>query len=68
MEFLYLDLVITTSLAVVIGRSGPSDLLVKARPIARLISPGNLLPLILQIVFNFLIQLASLYYLYLQDW
>lgn len=68
MEFLYLDLVITTSLAVVIGRSGPSDLLVKVRPIARLISPGNLLPLILQIILNFLIQLASLWYLYLQDW
>ncbi|KAL0267327.1 UNVERIFIED_CONTAM: hypothetical protein PYX00_009625 [Menopon gallinae] len=68
MEFLYIDLVITTSLAVVIGRTGPANTLVKTRPIARLVSPANVIPLLLQIIFTFFIQLSSLQYLYLQDW
>ncbi|XP_049825460.1 polyamine-transporting ATPase 13A3-like [Aethina tumida] len=67
-QFLYIDLVITTALAVTIGRQGPSEILCSKRPIGSLISTKNTIPLILQIIGCALVQLGALYYLSLQEW
>uniref|UniRef100_T1H8S0 Cation-transporting ATPase n=1 Tax=Rhodnius prolixus TaxID=13249 RepID=T1H8S0_RHOPR len=67
-EFLYVDLVITTSLAVVMGRSEPSPRLVPQRPLSSLISLSNLIPLILQVILAVTIQYASLDLLRGEPW
>lgn len=67
-EFLYVDLVVTSLLTVVIGRTGPAKKLVKTRPIARLISFGNLFPLALQVLILFLVQMLAVEFLSTQPW
>ncbi|CAG9762834.1 unnamed protein product [Ceutorhynchus assimilis] len=67
-QFLFIDLIITTTLAVTMGRQGPSKILGAKRPMSSLVSPKNLVPLILQIVACAFFQLAALYYLYQQKW
>ncbi|GLG97387.1 Calcium-transporting ATPase sarcoplasmic/endoplasmic reticulum type [Gryllus bimaculatus] len=49
MQFLYIDLVITTILAVVMGRTEPSPSLVVQRPLGSLLAPSNMFPLFLQL-------------------
>lgn len=68
MQFLYIDLVITTILAVVMGRTEPSSALVVKRPIGSLLALNNMIPLILQLVLVFIIQVTSLIYLKYQIW
>ncbi|XP_075218287.1 polyamine-transporting ATPase 13A3-like isoform X2 [Lycorma delicatula] len=68
MEFLYIDLVVTTSLVMTMGKSGPSDTLIIQQPITSLISVNNILPLSLQILLVLIFQLLSLYILELQPW
>ncbi|XP_014244199.1 probable cation-transporting ATPase 13A3 isoform X1 [Cimex lectularius] len=68
MQFLYVDLVITTSLAVVMGRSKPSDVIVPQRPISTLISPSNIIPLFLQVGLSSVIQVISLHLLRTEHW
>ncbi|KAL1132364.1 hypothetical protein AAG570_010319 [Ranatra chinensis] len=68
MEFLYVDLVITTSLAVVMGRSKPSSGISQTRPLTALASPLNVIPLLLHIILTFVMQYISLLYLRSQPW
>ena len=68
MEFLYVDLVITTTLAVVMGRAGPAGSLVQTRPLAALASSANVIPLLLQIILTVLIQYAAIEILKIQPW
>nr|CAD7403639.1 unnamed protein product [Timema cristinae] len=67
-QFLYIDLVITTTLAVVMGRTGPTSKLVPQRPLGSLVAAVNVIPLLLQIVLTLVVQVAALYFLIQQDW
>lgn len=67
-QFLFIDLIITTSLAVTIGRQGPSNRLVAKRPMGSLIAGSNLIPLVFQIVACALTQYLAFYYLTVQEW
>ncbi|XP_060531702.1 polyamine-transporting ATPase 13A3-like isoform X5 [Cylas formicarius] len=67
-QFLFIDLIITTTLAVSMGRQGPANELCPKRPMSSLVSAKNLLPLILQIITCVCVQLGALFYLYQQTW
>ncbi|XP_050438622.1 polyamine-transporting ATPase 13A3-like isoform X2 [Adelges cooleyi] len=67
-QFLYFDFVLTTSLAIVMGDSEPTDKVHPHRPLSRILTAKNLIPLVLQILVCALIQRASLFYLGLQKW
>lgn len=67
-QFLYIDLIITTFLAISMGRQGPLDVLCPKRPMSSLVSSKNMFPLLLQIFVCALIQLGALYFLYRQKW
>ncbi|VVC28869.1 P-type ATPase, transmembrane domain,P-type ATPase, phosphorylation site,P-type ATPase, cytoplasmic [Cinara cedri] len=67
-QFLYFDFVLTTTLAVVMGNIGPPTKINPRRPLSRILTPKNLIPLFLQLLVCALIQKASLYYLELQNW
>ena len=67
-QFLYIDLVITTTVAVLMGRTGPWDSLVKERPPGSLVSAGNLLSVGLQILASFAGQMAAVVFLHSQPW
>lgn len=68
LEFLFVDLGITTSLAVTLGRTGPAPGLTYKRPVGSLVSLGNLVPLGLQVVLCFCVQWSALKLLQLQPW
>ncbi|KAB0799201.1 hypothetical protein PPYR_07081 [Photinus pyralis] len=67
-EFLFIDLIIITSLALTIGKQGPSTVLSSRRPMCSLLSLKNLLPLALQILLSLLMQVGALWYLHQQVW
>lgn len=67
-QFLYVDLFVTSSLAVVMGRARPSERIVPQRPISSLISLSNVVPLMLQILLCILMQFLSLYILRHEPW
>ncbi|KAJ3657587.1 hypothetical protein Zmor_009376 [Zophobas morio] len=67
-QFLFIDLVITTSLAVTIGRQGPSKRLGAKRPPGSLVAAATLVPIFLQIFLCVFVQIGTLVYLYQQDW
>lgn len=67
-QFLYIDLIITTTIALAISRQGPSTYLVPREPPSSLISLANLVPLFIQMGVCCGIQLLALYYLSLQPW
>ncbi|XP_046682889.1 polyamine-transporting ATPase 13A3 isoform X2 [Homalodisca vitripennis] len=67
-EFLYVDLVITTSLAFMMGRAGPARRLVSHRPLMSLVSATNVIPLLLHITASAVIQYLSLFILESQVW
>ena len=67
-QFLYIDLVITTTVAVLMGRTGPWHSLVKERPPGSLVSAGNLLSVALQIIVSFAAQMAAVVFLHGQSW
>lgn len=67
-QFLYFDFVLTTSMAVVMGNIGPPTRIHPQRPLSRILTPKNLIPLFLQLLVCALIQRASLYYLESQNW
>lgn len=67
-QFLYIDLAITSSLAFTMGNQGPSTTLVAKRPMSSLISLGNVIPLVLQILVCAAIQISALEYLLHQNW
>ncbi|CAG0881036.1 unnamed protein product, partial [Darwinula stevensoni] len=68
MQFLYIDLVITTSVAVLMGLTPAYPVLVKRTPPGSLLSPSILLSIILQILLACGIQIAALYLLLFQPW
>lgn len=67
-QFLYIDLIITASLAFTMGRQGPSSFLVSKRPSSCLLSCSNIIPLLLQIALCAAIQFAAVLLLYNQSW
>lgn len=68
MQFLYVDLFITTSMAVLMGRTGPAARLVSERPVGSLTSASNIIPLILQVLVTVAVQIATLYFVMIQPW
>jgi len=67
-QFLYFDFILTTSLAIVMGDIEPTDKVHPHRPLSKILTAKNLIPLFLQLLVCALIQIGSLYYLELQDW
>lgn len=68
LEFLFVDLGITTTLAVTLGRTGPAPGLTHRRPVGSLVSLSNLVPLGLQVVLCFSVQWSALKLLQVQPW
>ncbi|XP_056008608.1 polyamine-transporting ATPase 13A3-like isoform X2 [Ostrea edulis] len=68
MQFLYVDLVITTSVAVLMGYSSSYDKLVPQRPPGSLVKPSNLLSIISQVLLVIVFQIAAFLYLHFQPW
>jgi hypothetical protein len=67
-QFLYIDLFITTSIAVLMGYTGPAARLVSERPMGSLTSASNIVPLVLQVFVTVAVQIATLYFLMKQPW
>lgn len=67
-QILYIDLVITASLAFTMGRQGPAKRLVAKRPSSSLISLANVIPLLLQVLSCVAVQIGALLYLHDQTW
>ncbi|XP_021926839.1 probable cation-transporting ATPase 13A3 isoform X2 [Zootermopsis nevadensis] len=68
MQFLYIDLGITTSIAILMGHTGPATRLVSERPIGSLVSASNIIPLILQVLLMVAVQIATLCFVMKQPW
>ncbi|XP_034256280.1 probable cation-transporting ATPase 13A3 isoform X3 [Thrips palmi] len=68
LEFLFVDLGITTTLAVTLGRTGPAPGLTHRRPVGSLVSLTNLVPLGLQVMLCFCVQWSALKLLQIQPW
>ena len=66
--FLYHDLFITTTVAVLMGRTEPYPNLIAQRPKGSLLSNSNLFSLTMQIALTAAIQLGSLLILMVQPW
>ncbi|XP_044255627.1 polyamine-transporting ATPase 13A3-like isoform X1 [Tribolium madens] len=67
-QFLFIDLIITTSLAVTIGRQGPSSKLGVKRPPGSLVAASILIPILLQVIVCVIVQVGSMLYLFQQEW
>ncbi|GBP44393.1 Probable cation-transporting ATPase 13A3 [Eumeta japonica] len=67
-QFLYIDLVLTTMLALSLGRAGPGPTLTAHCPPVSLVALSSTVPLTLQVVLVLLLQLAGVYLLYAQAW
>lgn len=67
-QFLYFDFVLTTSLAFVMSDIEPADTIYSHRPLSKIFTPKNLIPLFLQLLVCALIQQGSLSYLQLHNW
>ncbi|MBN3324731.1 AT132 ATPase, partial [Atractosteus spatula] len=68
LQFLFFDLVLVTSLAIVMGRSGPADQLCAHRPPASLLAAPVLGSLLLHTLLLVLIQISTLFITEAQDW
>ena len=66
--FLYHDLFITTTVAVLMGRTDPYPQLVPQRPKGSLLTSSNLISLVMQIALTAAIQLGALLILMVQPW
>ena len=67
-QFLYIDLVITTTVAVLMGWTKSYDKLVPERPPGSLVSGPNLVSIFAQILVTLLIQVGAYFYLRQQPW
>ncbi|XP_046387712.1 polyamine-transporting ATPase 13A3-like [Ischnura elegans] len=68
-QFLYIDLVVTTSLAVSMGRTSPvQGQLVKARPTSTLASAATIIPVLLQTALAACAQYGAILFLSTQKW
>uniref|UniRef100_W5MM41 ATPase cation transporting 13A2 n=1 Tax=Lepisosteus oculatus TaxID=7918 RepID=W5MM41_LEPOC len=68
LQFLFFDLVLVTSLAIVMGRSGPADQLCARRPPASLLAAPVLTSLLLHTLLLVLTQISTLFITKAQDW
>ncbi|XP_022816187.1 probable cation-transporting ATPase 13A3 isoform X2 [Spodoptera litura] len=67
-QFLYIDLVLTTLLALSLGRASPGPVLTRQSPPVSLVALSSILPLIIQVSLVLVMQVASIYLLYAQPW
>ncbi|XP_049865896.1 polyamine-transporting ATPase 13A3-like isoform X2 [Pectinophora gossypiella] len=67
-QFLYIDLVLTTLLALSLGRAGPGTVLTRTSPPVSLVAASSLLPLVAQVSLVLLLQVAAVRLLHLQPW
>jgi len=67
-QFLYIDLVITTTVAVLMGRTKPWNVLVKQRPPGSLVAGVTLFSIFCQILATLAAQLVTQFYLQSQVW
>ncbi|XP_075970518.1 polyamine-transporting ATPase 13A3-like isoform X2 [Anticarsia gemmatalis] len=67
-QFLYIDLVLTTLLALSLGRAAPGPLLTRQSPPVSLVALASILPLVMQVSLVLLMQVAPIYLLYTQPW
>ncbi|XP_071146699.1 polyamine-transporting ATPase 13A3-like isoform X6 [Mytilus edulis] len=68
MQFLYIDLVITTSIAVLMGYTGAYRHLVAQQPQSSLIELSNLISIVGQVLLVLLFQLSAFFFLQSQKW
>lgn len=68
MQFLYIDLIITTTVAVLMGYTQAYDKLVSAQPQGSLVKPSNILSILLQVLCSAVFQTAAILYLRGQSW
>ncbi|XP_047526862.1 polyamine-transporting ATPase 13A3-like isoform X1 [Vanessa atalanta] len=67
-QFLYIDLVLTTLLALSLGRARPGPVLTKQSPPVSLVAITSILPLIMQVLLVLIMQLSAIYLLESQEW
>ncbi|RZF33632.1 hypothetical protein LSTR_LSTR007010 [Laodelphax striatellus] len=67
-QFLYIDLPVTWSLVVAMGRLEPAENLSPKSPNSKILSAANIIPLLLQIFATYFIQWLSLISLKTQEW
>ncbi|XP_045764970.1 polyamine-transporting ATPase 13A3-like [Maniola jurtina] len=67
-QFLYIDLVLTTILALSLGRASPGPVLTKQSPPVSLVAASSILPLVMQVALVLTMQVASIYLLQSQPW
>ncbi|CAK1553646.1 unnamed protein product [Leptosia nina] len=67
-QFLYIDLVLTTLLALSLGRAGPGPVLTKQSPPVSLVALSSLLPLFIQVTLVLLVQVVATVLLFSQPW
>ncbi|XP_052821199.1 polyamine-transporting ATPase 13A3-like isoform X2 [Mya arenaria] len=67
-QFLYIDLAITTTIAILMGYTEAYERLVSHRPEGSLLKPTNILSILLQVSCAALFQAAALFYLIEQPW
>ncbi|CAH2107415.1 unnamed protein product [Euphydryas editha] len=67
-QFLYIDLVLTTLLALSLGRAAPGPVLTKQSPPVSLVAMTSILPLTMQVLLVLIMQMSSIYLLELQEW
>ncbi|CAH0388711.1 unnamed protein product [Bemisia tabaci] len=68
LQFLYVDLVVTSLFALAMGYTKPAESLSPQRPIINLFSAANIIPLILQFILVFVVQISSVLWLQRQPW
>ncbi|KAK3105212.1 hypothetical protein FSP39_019931 [Pinctada imbricata] len=68
MQYLYVDLVITTSIAVLMGYSRAYNKVVALRPPGSLVKAINIMSIIAQVVLALAFQLGAFFYLQAQEW
>ncbi|XP_021361034.1 cation-transporting ATPase 13A2-like isoform X2 [Mizuhopecten yessoensis] len=67
-QFLYIDLVITTSIAIFMGYTKPTLVLVPKRPPGSLVKLSNLLSITVHVLLVAIVQVGALLYLMAQKW
>jgi cation-transporting ATPase 13A2 len=67
-QFLYIDLGITTTIAVVMGRTEPYPKLVPQTPMGSLVSFANVFSIIVQVLISTTVQVGAMAYLTSQPW
>jgi len=67
-QYLYIDLVITTTVAVLMGRTKPWNVLVKQRPPGSLVAGSTLFSIVCQILATLAAQVVAQFYLQSQIW